>query len=260
MNPRPELPFASVVVPTFQRPDELKHALQSVLAQKESSWEALVIDDGQGEGIAVAEALGDIRIRALPNSGRGQVDARNTAIVMARGEYLCWLDDDDWWQDSDHLGLLRRHAAQSPALFHRGGWLVDEEDRHEVFAWSATPQSLRENNTILTSSIAYPRALHRALGLLDSTLNGYCDWDWLLRLCQAGTPVRMLPGLAIGYRVHRGGVSADPQRPEWTRLFERLRLKHGLTCQVHNHATMARELAATGASEPWPTGDAAPGA
>lgn len=235
--------FASVIIPTHRRPLELQRALASLISQDETSWEALVVDDGAGEGIATVVETGDDRIRGVSNPGRGQVDARNVALVLARGEYICWMDDDDWWEDQGHLGALRKAAVEGPAIFHRGGWLVDEQGNRQIFDWDATADSLRENSTVLTSSIAYPRTAHRNAGLLDSALGGYCDWDILLRLTETGLPIRKLPGLGICYAIHSGGVSADPQRPEWVRLFTRLQSKHGLmSIKVQNHATLAREL------------------
>ena len=100
--------LASVILPTRSRPAKLARALASLLAQDCVDWEAIVVDDGAGEGIEVAESVGDLRITAIQSPGRGQVDARNAGIARARGRVVCWLDDDDWWEDPGHLALLRQ--------------------------------------------------------------------------------------------------------------------------------------------------------
>src|SRR3954463_16830517 len=88
--------LASVIVPTWKRPQLLRRAPASLVAQTEADWQAIVVDDGAGEGIEEARRVGDPRIVAVPSSGSGQVDARLTGIERATGELLCWLDDDDW--------------------------------------------------------------------------------------------------------------------------------------------------------------------
>jgi glycosyltransferase involved in cell wall biosynthesis len=233
-------PFASVITPTLGRPD-LGRALENLRAQELQDWEALVVDDGEGTGIELAQGLGDPRIAAVANPGRGQVDARNTAIGLARGELICWLDDDDWWEDPAHLSTLR-DAVRADRFFYRGGWVVFDDGSREAFDLDASAESLLENNTILTSSIAYPRGLHRRLGLLDRELGGYCDWDFMLRMCAAGVLPERLPGLGVCYAIHESNVSADFDAPERRAYVERFRAKHGLDVQIANHLRIHRAL------------------
>jgi pterin-4a-carbinolamine dehydratase len=238
--------LASVIVPTRGRPAKLQRALASLVAQDLPDWDAIVVDDGEGEGLEAAAALGDPRIVAVANAGQGVADARLTAIERARGELLCWLDDDDWWDDPGHLSLLRREAADRPALFFRGGWIVHEHETgergREVFDHDASPESLRRNNTVLTSSIAYPAALHERLGPLDRELGGYCDWDWLVRVCDAGISPRKLPGLGVCYAVHDDNLSTAVTAPARLQGFHRFAAKHSLDVVIANHVTIHRAL------------------
>jgi glycosyltransferase involved in cell wall biosynthesis len=236
--------FASVITPTRARPELLLRALRSLQAQEDPSWEAIVVDDGDGEGAQAARALGDRRIRPCRNAGAGPADARLTALARARGEILCWLDDDDWWDDTGHLALLRAQLGEREFGF-RGGWIVHEDasgraGEREVFDLDATAQSLRIDNTILTSSIAYPREAHRELGLLDRELGGYCDWDFMLRLCDAGYQPHKLPGLGVCYAVHPASLSAQADNPTRRRSFERFASKHALAIRLSNHVEIHR--------------------
>jgi pterin-4a-carbinolamine dehydratase len=242
--------LASVIIPTCRRAGLLGRALRSVLAPDRPDWEAIVVDDGAGEGIEAAGALGDSRIAAVPNDGEGQVDARTTALARARGELVCWLDDDDWWDDPGHLSLLAAAAAaETGCFFFRGGWIVHEPGgRREVFDHDATRASLRQNNTILTSSLAYPRAVHDELGPLDRELGSYGDWDLILRMCSAGLEPRKLAGLGVCYAVHGANVSGAVDAPARLEGFRRLVAKHGLDTEIHSHVTMHRML---GTPEGW---------
>jgi pterin-4a-carbinolamine dehydratase len=237
------LPFASIIVPTASRPLLLAGALASVRAQTLADWEVVVADDGHGEGMEIVHGLDDARVRSLRSPGEGQVDARNAAIDAARGGLVCWLDDDDWWEDVHHLEQLRDVAAErEDRFFHRGGWIVDGEGR-TPFDLTATCRSLRHNNTILTSSIAYPRRLHAELGPLDRDVGSYGDWDWLLRMCDAGCRPHKLAGLGVCYSVHGGNVSSEIESPARRRGFERFKAKHDLDIRIANHVTIRAVLA-----------------
>jgi pterin-4a-carbinolamine dehydratase len=244
--------LVSVVTPTWKRPELLLRALAALRAQTHSDWEALVVDDGDGEGIEAASRLADPRIRPFRSDGSGQVDARLTGIERARGDVLAWLDDDDWWDDPGHLDALVRAAGEGDALWYRGGWIVHDDGTREVFDHTATPQSLRTNNTILTSSIAYPLRLHATLGPLDPALGGYCDWDFMLRLGDAGILPRKLEGLGVCYAVHDDNVSRDYANPQRLANFERFVAKHGLTARIANHVTIHEML-----NEEWEERDGA---
>jgi pterin-4a-carbinolamine dehydratase len=247
--------YASVIIPTSNRPATLRRALAALQQQDLAEWEAIVVDDGDGEGLRAALALGDRRIRAYPSPGTGQVDARNAAIAQACGEVVCWLDDDDWWEDRAHLSLLARELGSREFGF-RGGWVVHErgassEPLRERFDHPADAESLRHDNTVLTSSIAYPRRAHRELGMLDRELGGYCDWDFMLRLCAAGYRPRKLSGLGVCYSVHADNASREVASPARRAGFERFAAKHTLEIVIANHIIIHRIRTAMGAPEGW---------
>ncbi len=89
-------PTFSVVVPTRDRAHLLERALRSVLAQSESDFEVVVVDDGSTDDTAArVEALGDDRIRFVSQPPAGAGVARNHGAELARGEHLTFLDSDD---------------------------------------------------------------------------------------------------------------------------------------------------------------------
>lgn len=240
-----------VVTPTRARPERLLEALASLQDQTHPDWRAYVVDDGDGEGVRAAGLAADPRVIAFRNPGRGQVDARNAALQIADGQIVMLLDDDDVLIDPDHMRRVVDRLEAGPALVHRGGWMLFESEGHEVdrepFDPPTDAESLRRDNTVLTCGLAWPRALHDLLGLLDPEVDGYFDWDWTLRVLSAGVPLARIDGLGVGYRIHAGNGSSRRHAAR-TAAFERFRAKHGLNVVQKDHLTVHRERSAPNAT------------
>ncbi|MGL4609943.1 MAG: glycosyltransferase family 2 protein [Trueperaceae bacterium] len=240
-----QLSSLSIIIPTYNRPAMLRGALASLQAQTDSDWEAVVVDDGDGSGLDLVQQFADPRIRAYPNRGEGQVAARNTAILESRGSIIAWLDDDDWWEATDHIANVKA-TLTTPALVHSHGYFVFDDSRERLpYQLPATPESLRENNTLLTSSIAYPKHFHEHLGLLDPEVEGYFDWDWHLRVLDAGYPLHTMNSFDVCYRLHSGGRSSEAASPKRLKGFETFKQKHVLTIEIKNHLVVFEEATAS---------------
>lgn len=89
--------LVSVVIPVYNRTQEVKRAIQSVLNQNHQNFEILVVDDGSVEDIkSVCNNFDDERIRFFRNETHTNANrARNIGILNSRGEYIAMLDSDD---------------------------------------------------------------------------------------------------------------------------------------------------------------------
>jgi glycosyltransferase involved in cell wall biosynthesis len=111
--------FFSIVVATRDRPALFKEALDSVLAQERNDIEVIVIDDGSNaQNVAEYQPTWDAARQRLQDrfqvqsllhrpKGHGQSYSLNCGVSMARGEFVCFLDDDDKWTDVSHLNRAR---------------------------------------------------------------------------------------------------------------------------------------------------------
>jgi len=237
----------TVIIPTKARPALLERALRTVLAQTYPSFKVIVVDDGDGEGLEVAARLGDRRIAATSSDRAGQVAARKLGVTLAIGRWITFLDDDDWWEGQGHLralaDVLERTPGGQPVLAYGSGVMVEEGTGARLpFEARADWQSIRHDNTILVSSMAYPLPLHAQLGTFDAALPYYWDWDWYLRLAAAKVPFEVAGSAAARITCHPGNVSSDARAAERQANLETMRLKHGLgELKLKNHLSIAIE-------------------
>ena len=87
----------SVVIPSYNRKDIIGRAIDSVLAQTYKDIEIIVVDDGSTDGTAeyIQKTFPNIKIFIQENNGAAS--ARNLGISKADGEYIAFLDTDDYW-------------------------------------------------------------------------------------------------------------------------------------------------------------------
>ena len=98
-----EKPRFSIIVPLYNKAPYVRKALDSVISQTCTDWECIIVDDGSTDNSAAIceEYLNNIthqtsHIIHQPNSGVAA--ARNNGVKESHGEYVCFLDADDWWE------------------------------------------------------------------------------------------------------------------------------------------------------------------
>ena len=107
----------SVIVPVYKVEKYLDKCLDSILRQTYQDFELILVDDGSPDrcgAMCDAWAEKDKRIQVVHKANGGLSDARNTGISRARGEYLLFVDSDDWI-DRDMLKTLHSLAVESGA-------------------------------------------------------------------------------------------------------------------------------------------------
>ncbi len=96
-------PFFSVIIPTADRQQLLRIAVASVIEQTFSNWELIIVDDGKKDKIDNRTTyLQDDRIFLFEVNLASKGGSRNFGVSKARGKYICFLDDDDYFRE-DHL-------------------------------------------------------------------------------------------------------------------------------------------------------------
>ena len=99
----------SIIIPVYNVEKYLRECVDSVLAQTFERYEVILVDDGSPDScpaICDEYASKDARIKVIHKPNGGLSDARNAGLDIARGEYILFLDSDDWWDKFDFLHKL----------------------------------------------------------------------------------------------------------------------------------------------------------
>uniref|UniRef100_UPI0038660B57 glycosyltransferase family 2 protein n=1 Tax=Methanobrevibacter sp. TaxID=66852 RepID=UPI0038660B57 len=90
----------SVILPVFNGEKFIKKAIESVLNQSLSDFELIIVNDGSTDNtLDIIESFNDERITVISQSNQGPGASRNRALEIVSGEYLMFLDSDDWFCD-----------------------------------------------------------------------------------------------------------------------------------------------------------------
>ena len=112
----------SIIIPVYNVDKYIQVCLDSVLGQTYSDWEAICVNDGSTDGSAAIleeNAVRDSRIKVLTQSNAGTATARNTGIRAAQGDYIIFLDSDDWLKP-DSLQILSNRLRGEDILCFSG--------------------------------------------------------------------------------------------------------------------------------------------
>jgi glycosyltransferase involved in cell wall biosynthesis len=157
-------PVFSIVVPTRNRPNLLAVALQSIADQSFSNYEVIIVDDGsdeehQCENKTVVERFGTgfkLLNRSILEPTHGPSVARNAGIAAALGQYVGFLDDDDYWCDKHHLKVADSALSQIPgADYFLSDQMAKRDDSIVVAAWLPYLNSITNKRRQLPRSDCY---------------------------------------------------------------------------------------------------------
>jgi glycosyltransferase involved in cell wall biosynthesis len=228
--------LVSVVIPTYQRPDLVKRAVQCVLNQTYRNVEAIVVIDGTDPHTrGVLDDMGDRRVRVIETgTNKGPSNARNFGVEHAKGVYVALLDDDDEWLDTKierQMALVHSEGLRDKPFIVSCRVLATTETTQHV--WPSQlyvpgtdfsgylidrPGLFGRPGIIHTSSILVPRSLAQQIRFLDD--EDHEDWTWLLQCVVDGkAEVRMCEEPLSYYHLNLN-VSSRSKRANWKATFD----------------------------------------
>jgi len=186
--------YFSVIIPTKNRLNMLKRAIDSVLNQSFKKFEIVIIDDHSTDGtfeFLEKYSRKDHRIRFFKNNGSGACPARNYGIIKSKGSVLAFLDDDDeWMQDYLKFHFYEHKKSFKVGLVYSAVVIKWEQDilPSQIFFRKrngelSVKDYIAADLFLPTMSCAtIKRNCIESCGMFDEHLDSYQDFDLVLRI------------------------------------------------------------------------------
>lgn len=213
-------PFFSVIIPTRNRPDFLLRAAQSVLQQDFGDYELIVVVDGSNEGnlqryreIESEQPGITFEFMVHRPRGHGHSYSMNVGAAIAKGRYLCFIDDDDYWTDAGHLSRVYSSIGacdqavdvhySNQRAFHGDGnpysgpvWLDDLAQRVEE-RWRVSPDCFRVDARFMINSAGFAHLnctvfrseFYAEIGGMDENIRYEDDRDVFIRAVDGASSI-----------------------------------------------------------------------
>lgn len=190
-------PVIDVVIPTVGR-ESLRRAVASVRRQTSVRARLHVVVDSPTARDSLSDYLSEDEM-ITTGGGLGGAKARNLGLAASTSRYVAYLDDDDWW-DEEHLANLLIASQHSGATLVLGAAVFhSEKGSDRILPASPLSEPIGDyavfrprlkfgHGLVQSSCILVDRETHGAT-LWDATMPKHQDWDYVLRLVQAGATI-----------------------------------------------------------------------
>jgi glycosyltransferase involved in cell wall biosynthesis len=214
--------IASIIIPFFNQIRYLDQSLRSALTQTIGDVEVILVNDGSTEDPSpIVSCINDPRIKVINQANAGVALARNTGIKAAQGEFLAFLDADDWLAPTmieTLVSMLQR--SSDVALGYCDITHVDSAGKMtDMYSVAASRAQLSGN--ILPAlivggyfppvSVLVKATVMEQVGGFDPKLGGCCDWDLWIRIATAGYKALFSNNRLAYYRLHDESMSKNQQ-------------------------------------------------
>lgn len=225
-------PLVSVVVPTYNRAYCLDRTIQSVLSQTYTNWELIIVDNHSTDNTnEVVDEFNDSRIRFLEIHNNGVIAAsRNKGLQAAKGEYVAFLDSDDWWLPGKLEASIQCLDSGMDIVYHDLYLVSSLPPKARFWKRACTRQVkspvlqdlLFNGNAINNSSVVVKRKLMEKIGGFteDPLLIAAEDYDAWLRISRHTDAFCRLDKI-LGFYWDGGGNISSAERT--IKNIERLR-------------------------------------
>lgn len=202
-------PSVSVIIPTYNCDRYIVQAVESVLQQKNCTYEVIVVDDGSTDSTEQILMPYSDRIRYIRQNNQGVAAARNHGIAVARASLIAFLDADDYFVP----GKLARQVEiflQRPdvGMVHSGWQRVDAEGNKllDVRPWEYVPELNLETwlrwKPVLPSAMMFRREWLQYVGGFDPRFPPAEDTNLVLKLALKGCKTVWMRQITVYYRQH----------------------------------------------------------
>ena len=214
----------SVIIPTFNRLDLLKRAIESVLNQSIKPYDIIVVDDGSTDGTSdmIQQKYKSIKLIQQKNSGVSA--ARNNGIKNAQGDWIALLDSDDEWKKNkleEQVNKLTDNPkydfCHTNEIWIRNGIRVNQKKRHKKYGGFIFDKCL-DICRISPSSVLFNKNIFNHVGWFNDKLPVCEDYDLWLRITAEFEILFIDKPLIVKYGGHNDQLSHSVEAIESFRI------------------------------------------
>lgn len=212
-------PKYSIVIPAYNSALYIKECLQSVISQTYQNWEVILIDNHSTDAtVSIAESFNDLRIKIDKVYNNGVIAiSRNKGIEKSSGEYIAFLDSDDFW-DVRKLEIVdAAFESCSADLICHNFWLL--KNGHKTKKVTLGPYKnysdlLLLGNCLSTSEVVVKKTYVNSVGGFSEKPEYITveDYDFWLRLFNTKLKVSYINDALSCYRLHSGNASGTAEK------------------------------------------------
>lgn len=232
----------SVIIAAYNAEKNLRQCLESVLAQTLRSIEVIVVNDGSGDGtqqIAEQMAKCDARVRVINQENAGAGAARNAGLAAAKGQYLSFLDADDFFE-SDMLerALNAAQAENAQITVFRADFYNERTGSFSPCTYSVRTQKMPAYRPFAAQDVErdlfktvrgwawdklFETAYVKELGLQFENLRTTNDMTFVFSALAAAKRITTLDAVLVHQRRHAGGTLSVTREKSWGCFYEALK-------------------------------------
>ena len=206
-------PLVSVVIPVFNGERFLREAVQSVLDQKYSPIEIIIVDDGSTDGTsAVARSFSET-VRYLYQANQGPAAARNRGIEHAQGSLIAFADADDLWP-SEKLEMQLPYLINDAAIEIVMGRIQQVRLSKTVNGQTQAEELAEPAFSVNLGSAVIKKSVFERVGLFDESMRYSEDVDWFMRAREAGAAIVTIDTVTLLYRQHEENMTRGKSTSE----------------------------------------------
>lgn len=236
-------PQVSIIIPVFNYAHFLKRTLDSIFDQTYRDYEVIVVDDGsEDDPFAIIKPYGN-RVQYLRQENKGVCAARNAGLQIAKGEYVLFLDADDFIvPDKLYAQVALMKASPTYGIVHSGWWLADSDGTVYdcVTPWDYAPLLDIETwlfwKPVLPASMLLRKSIIDAVGGFDPAFTQAEDVDLIFRMMMTGCEAIWLKRPTAYYRQHPDNTvkNIKGQVENMVRVLEKYFSQENLSTQIKN--------------------------
>ncbi|MFC1550422.1 glycosyltransferase family A protein [Candidatus Neomarinimicrobiota bacterium] len=215
-------PSISVIIPVYNAELYLSTALESVINQSLQPFEIIVVNDGSQDSSAVIAQKYGKYIHYLSQSNSGAAAARNRGTEVATGDYLAFLDADDFWIKTKlekQIEVFKSDQSLSMIFGHVHQFISPEVPNPSRIKLDAQDEVLPG---YVPGTLLIKRKAFFKVGLFDTKWKVGEFIDWFLKANEIGLRSQILPAIILERRIHSTnlGLLAQNARKDYVRIIK----------------------------------------